>query len=234
MADVTWTDSDVYFRDSDVIWANHIIVYADIPALMHRDLIDPYSGGAWMWLCQIIVPGYATIRIARNTADVTYGEKVYPKWNFDVGKQTFSGEGNIPSLILKVTQDPDRSLENIVNATKGAYHGIVRLMRVHEDYLSNEIKALEIMYQILGGDSDWQWVYLTLGFPNPLTQKIPLRVGSSKICSYALPELFKGPECQYGGSDTNCKGTIEDCRDNKNNAELWGAELGLDPNVAKA
>jgi hypothetical protein len=232
-ADVAWTDSEVYFRDSDVIWANHIIVYADIPPLLHKDLIDPYSSGAWMWLCQIIVPGYATIRLALNTEDVTYGEKVYDKWNLVIGKQTFSGDGAVPRLILKVAQDDVGLLEDIINATKGAENGAIRLMRVHEDYLSYEIKALEVNYAILVADSDWEWVYFTLGVPNPLMQKVPLRVGSSKICPWAIPELFKGPECQYVGSETSCTGTIEDCRDNKNNTIHWGAELGLDPNVAR-
>lgn len=233
MADVVWKDSDVVFRDSDVVWKNHIPVYFNIPPLMHKALIDPYSGGAWMWLCQIIVPGFATIRRARNTKNVTYGEKVYTKWNFEIGRQPFVGDGSIPRIALKVAQDPDKSLEKIVNATKGGHHGKIKMMRVHEDFLDYEIKALEVNYEILNADSDWEWVYFTLGIPNPLTQKLPLRIGSSKICPLALPELFKGPECQYTGSETSCKGTIEDCRDTKNNAVHWGGELGLDPNVAR-
>lgn len=208
-------------------------LYIQIPPLMHKDLIDPYSGGAWMWLCRILIPGYAAILLARNTEDVTYDEKVYSKWNLEVGKQTFAGDGSISRLIVKVAQGPDKSLEKIVNATKGAHHGTFKLMRVHEDFLDYEIEALGANYGILVADSDWEWVYFTLGIPNPLTQKVPLRIGSSKICPWMLPELFKGPACQYTGSDTSCKGTIEDCRDNKNNAIHWGAELGLDPNVAK-
>lgn len=233
-ADVVWKDSDdVMHRDSDIVWKNHIPVYADIPPLMHKALIDPFSGGAWMWLCRILIPGYAAVRLARNTEDVTYGEKVYLKWNFDIGKQTFTGEGSVPRISIRVAQAPDKSLEKIINATKGGHHGTIKIMRVHEDFLDYEIKALEVNYGILNADSDWEWVYFTLGIPNPLTQKVPLRIVSSKICPWALPGLFKGPECQYSGSDTSCKGTIEDCRDNKNNAAHWGGEIGLDPNVAR-
>lgn len=233
-ADVEWKDwDDVVWRDWDVEWRNHQPVYADIPPAMHQDLIDPYSGGAWMWLCRIFIPGYAAIRYARNTEDVIYGGELYEKWNLEPPKQSFAGDGNIPRIVLKVAQDPDGKLESIVNATKGGHHGTIKLMRVHEDFLDIEIRALEVNYGILVGESDWEWVYFTLGIPNPLTQKVPLRIGSSKICPWALPELFKGAECQYAGSDTSCKGTIEDCRDNKNNAVHWGGELGLDPNVAK-
>lgn len=232
MADVAWTDSDVLFHDWDVLWTNHVTIYADIQPLMHRDLIDPYSPGAWMWLCQIIIPGYDTIFLARNTEDVTYAENTYAKSNIEIDKQSFSGEGNIPRLLMRIAQDPDGSLENIVNATKGAHQGLVKLMRVHENYLDYEIKALETFYQILVGDSDWQWIYFTLGIPNPLTQQLPLRVGSSKVCPWAQPEFFKGARCQYAGSDTSCIGTIKDCR-NKGNGVHWGGELGLDPNVAR-
>ena len=234
VADVIWKDTeDVVHRDSDIVWKNHVPVLAAIPPLMHKALIDPYSGGAWMWLCRILVPGYATVCLARNTADVTYGGNVYPKWNFDIGKQTFSGDGSVPRINLRVAQDPDKSLEKIVNATKGGHYGTVRIMRVHEDFLDQEIKALEVNYGILTADSDWEWVYFTLGIPNPLTQKIPLRIGSSKVCPWALPEFFRGPQCQYTGSETSCLGTIEACRDTMDNAVHWGGELGLDPSVAK-
>lgn len=233
-ADVIWKDSaDVVHRDSDIVWKNHIPVLADIPPLMHKALIDPYSGGAWMWLCRILMPGYAAFRLALNTEDVTYGGKIYEKWNLVISKQTFSGDGSIPRIVLRVAQDPDKSLEKIVNATKGGHHGTIKIMRVHEDFLDYEIKAHEVLYGILNADSDWEWVYFTMGIPNPLTQKIPLRIGSSKKCPWALPEFFKGPRCQYTGAETSCTGTIETCRDTMDNAVHWGAELGLDPSVAK-
>ena len=233
MADVAWTDSDVKFRDSDVVWKNHLPVYADIPASMHQDLIDPYSGGAWLWLCQIIVPGYAVTHIARNTEDVEYGEKTYDKFNIQIGKQAFVGDGSIPRIVLKVGQDPDRAIEDIINASEGAYNGRVKLLRVNENFLDNEIEALEADYGVLVAESDAEWITFTLGIPNPLTQRIPLFIGSSKICPWAIPELFKGARCQYTGDDTSCTGRIEDCRDNKYNAVHWGGELGLDPNATR-
>lgn len=69
----------------------------------------------------------------------------------------------------------------------------------------------------------------SLGKLNPLTQKMFLEISSSKICPWATPIRFKGSKCQYTGAATSCTGTIEDCRDNKDNAIHWGAELGLTP-----
>lgn len=232
MADVTWTDSDVYFRDSEVVWKNHLLAYAAIPPAIHQDLIDPYSGGAWMWLCQIIVPGYATARIARNTEDVEYGEETYDKFNIDVGEQMFTGDGSIPRVVLRVFQDRNRIIEDIINATEGALGAGVKLIRVNENFLDNEIAALEADYDNLAVESDSEWVTFTLGVPNPLTQRFPLRNFKSSVCDWATPTLFKGPDCQYSGKDPTCTGTFNDCL-MKGNAEHWGAELGLDPNVVR-
>jgi phage-related protein len=232
MADVAWTDSDVYFRDSDVVWTNHLPVYADIPPSMHQDLIDPYSGGAWLWLCQIIVPGYATIRIARNTEDIVYGEKSYDKFNLQIGEQMFSGDGSIPRVTLRVFQDVNRIIEDMVNETEGAIGANVKLIRVCEKYLDTPVAALEADYENLAAESDSEWVTFTIGVPNPLTQRFPLRIDSYSSCPWATPSLFKGPECQYTGSDGTCTGTYNDCW-TKGNAVHWGAELGLDPNVVK-
>lgn len=207
-------------------------IYQDIPPFMEKDLITPYSGGAWLWLCEIAVPGYDTQYLARNTEDVNYFGKLYKKSNIDIGKQEFSGGGSIPRIQLRISQDPDKVIEGIVNASDGVYGGTVKLIRVNEKYLNYKVAALEINYGMLVAESDAEWVYLTLGIPNPLTQRIPLRVGSSKVCPWALPALFKGPECQYSGSDLVCTGTFEDCY-TKGNSTHWGGEIGLDPNVAR-
>ena len=204
--------------------------YTNIPPVMHKDLIDPYSGGAWLWLCEIAVPGYATERIARNTEDVLYGGENFDKFNLQIGEQMFSGDGSVPRVTLRVFQDVNRVIEDMVNATEGALGAGVKLIRVCEKYLDTPVAALEADYENLAAESDSEWVTFTLGIPNPLTQRIPLRPYSASICPWATPSLFKGPECQYAGADGTCTGTYEDCY-TKGNAVHWGGELGLDRNA---
>jgi len=208
------------------------IVFSEIPDFMHKDLIDPYSGGAWLWLCQITVPTQTIQRIARNTEDVVYGENTFDKFNFDVSEQIFSSDGSIPQVTLRVFQDVNRRMENIINATEGALGADIKLIRVNEKFLSTPVTALEIDYENLASESDSEWVTFTLGLPNPLTQRYPLENYSSSICPEATPTLFKGPACQYAGADTSCTGTYEDCY-KKGNAEFWGGELGLDASVVR-
>lgn len=208
---------------------------SDIPAAIQKEIIDPYSGGAWLWLCEIAVPGYSTQRLARNTEDVVYGGSggdAFTAFNLEVGDQVFSGDGTIPRVTLRTFQDVDRTIEDIVNAAEGALGADVKLIRVNENFLDTPVSALEANYEVLTAESDTEWVTFVLGVPNPLTQRFPLRTFSASICPYAIPTLFKGPECGYDGADTSCKGTYEDCR-TKGNAARWGGMLGLDPNVIR-
>lgn len=203
-----------------------------IPPFMEKDLIDPYASGAWLWLVQIAIAGQDTIRIARNTEDVLYDGVNFDKFNLQVGEQTFSGDGSIPRVTLRVFQDVNRVIEDLVNETEGALGATVKLIRVNEKWLTSPVDALEFDYDNLASESDTEWVTFTLGIPNPLTQRYPLRIYSSNSCPWATPTLFKDARCQYTGGDGTCTGTYEDCYV-KGNAAHWGAEIGLDPNCVK-
>jgi len=214
--------------------APHIrIGYELMPPAMHAALIDPYSGGAWLWLCDIYIPGYEIIRIARNTVDVNYAGDTYTKNNFKINIEPAMGDGSIPRIILSVVQDAGYTLEDKINLTQGGYGGWIKIIRAHEDFLDKYIAELEQITYILTADSDTEYVNIHCGPPNPLIKKIPLRRYSSKTCPYALPGLFKGPECQYAGGDAVCTGKFEDCYA-KGNAAHWGGEIGLDPNTSRA
>jgi len=204
----------------------------EIPALMNKDLIDPYVGGAWLWLCELNLPGYTVIRMARNTENITYAGHIFVKNNFDPGQPTSAGDGSVPQSLIRIAQDRNYTIEDIIDEKQGAPNGRVKLIRAHEDFLTSEITELEDDYDILGTESDTEWIIFRLGIPSPLLKRVPLRIYSSKMCPYAVPSLFKGIECQYTGDDTTCKGTLIDCI-SKDNAEHWGGEAGLDPNVTK-
>lgn len=195
-------------------------------------LINPYSGGAWLWLIEICIPGYNVIRHARNPVDIVYAGVTYTKNNLDLNLPSLTGDGSIPRTIIRVAQDADYTLEDKINATQGAGGGRIKIIRAHEDFLDKFIVELEREVRILTADSDTKHVIFRLGIPNPLLKKVPLRRYSSKICPYSLPGLFKGIECQYVGGDTACGGKYTDCLD-KGNEVHFGADLGLDPNVTR-
>lgn len=234
MAQLRWNPFCMAKTKTAPIYSIVPVTYAEIPPFMHKDLIDLYASGAWLWLVQIVVPGQDTVRIARNTEDIRYGHDDFDKFNLRMGGQIFSGDGSIPRVTLQVFQDPNRKVEDIVNETEGALGAQVKLIRVNEKFLNTPVAALEFDYDNLASQSDSEWVTFTLGIPNPLTQRFPLRMYSSSMCPWTPPELFKGPDCQYTGEDTTCTGTYEDCyTKHAGNPVHWGGELGLDPSVVK-
>jgi len=201
--------------------------YALMTPAMHASLIDPRSGGAWLWLAEVKLPGYSIIRIARNGKDEIYSGNVFSANNFESTIPKLTSDGSVPRTTIRIAQDAAYTFENRINALQGKLsEGYVRLIRAHPDFLDKFVEENEYFSHILMAKSDWQWVTLTLGMPNPLRRMIPLRVYSAKMCPWATPELFKGPECQYAGPLTSCGGLREDCED-RGNEEHWGGELGL-------
>lgn len=201
----------------------------NLPTEVNRDAIRPYSGGAWLALCEIAVPTQATQYLARNKEDVTYIGQKYTKHNLDVSPQIWTCDNSVPRVTLRVHQDINRTIENIVNESLGAVNGTVKLIKVGEKFLDEAIPALEANYDILVANSDFEWVTFTLGIPNPLTLPVPQNVYTCSQCPYAKPTLFKQTECGYDGDDPSCTGTYLDCLE-KGNADRWGGDLGLDPN----
>jgi len=212
------------------ISGNIIFCLGSMPPEMKAMLIDPYTDGAWIWLVEIKLPGYPTIRYARNPADIIYGGVTFPKGNFDPGLSSLSGDGSVPRITLRVAQNS--SLEDKINATEGGAGGKITLIRAHQDFLTVPIVELEQIVNILTSESDSDNINISCGIANPFQKKIPLRRYTSKICPYARPGLFGGSECQYDGADSFCLGRYEDCIE-KENEEHFGADLGLDPNALR-
>jgi len=226
---IRWKDDFVIFKDTFVRWVSSTDV---MPPELHASLIDPYVGGAWIWLVEITIPGYATLYYAKNTEDVIYAGQTYTANNFIPGLASLTGDGSVPRIGLVVAQDGTYVLEDEINATEGGGGGTVKIIRTYENFFDIRVAELEQEVNILVGDSDANDIVFQLGSPNPLLKKIPLRRNSSKKCPYSTPSLFKGPECQYAGEDATCGGFYEDCHD-KGNAGNFGAEIGLDPNAMK-
>lgn len=206
--------------------------YKTMPPAMHEALIDPYSGGAWLRLIEIRIPGYDIIRLARNPIDVVYSGVTYDASNLGIKEAALTGDGSVPRTLIKVVQDAAYTLEDKINATRGAGGGTIKIIKAHEDFLDKFIAELEQTIRILTADSDTNHVIFQLGIPNLFIKKIPLRRYMSKICPWHLPPLFKSIRCQYAGADPTCGGKYTDCLD-KGNEIHFGADLGLDPNATK-
>ncbi len=199
----------------------------DLTPQLQWDRIRPNAGGKWLWICKFTVASHPTQRYARNTEDVTYNAEVYEKMPMEVGGQAKSGEGSIPEVTLQVSA-LNEAMYQIITATQGAVGSDVALTKVNTEATSSSIPALEADYELLASQVDDEWITFTLGVPNPMNQRYPLRDYSSSVCPWAHPTLFKGVHCKYAGGDSSCDGTLEDCI-TKSNATNWGGKIGMDP-----
>jgi len=197
-----------------------------LPNEFKESLLDPMDKNCWLWMVQIAVAPEDTVYAAGNNEDVTYATQKYTADNLEVSERDVNSSGNVPTLTLR-TSALNSTIYDLVQKTSGGDGGDVKLIKVNNDFLSTSIPALEADYEVIRCKTDSKWIYFTLGVPNPMLKRIPLREYSSSICPYATPTLFKKSRCKYAGADPTCTGTYEDCL-GKSNDTNWGACLRLD------
>ena len=197
-----------------------------LPSSFKESLIDPLDKNVWLWLVQLAIPSESTQYVVGNNENVTYDGQLYSADNIEVGARNINSEGNIPTITLRTTA-LNSTIYELVQRSSGASGADVKLIKVNNAFLATSIPALEADFENLVSRSDEEWIYFTLGVPNPMLKRIPLRDYSSSICPYATPTLFKKSRCRYAGADTTCTGTYEDCL-SKGNQTSWGGFIGLD------
>ena len=197
-----------------------------LPDAFEESLLDPLDKNIWLWMVQLAIPSASKQFIVGNNEHTTYDGQLYSADNIEVGARNVSSEGNIPTITLR-TSALNSTIYDLVQNSSGAAGADVKLIKVNGDFLSTAIPALEADFENLVSKCDEEWIYFTLGVPNPMLQRVPLRDFSSSICPYATPTLFTKSRCQYVGTDLTCSGTYEDCL-GKGNASFWGGFIGLD------
>ena len=197
-----------------------------LPDDLKESLLDPMDQNTWLWMVQIAVPSESTIYAAGNNEAVTYDGQEYTADNLEVSARDIGSSGNIPTVVLR-TSTLNSTIYDLIQETSGGAGADIKLIKVNNDFLSIAIPALEADFENIKCKVDSEWIYFTLGVPNPMLKRIPLRDYSSSICPYATPTLFKKSRCRYAGADPSCTGTFEDCLA-KGNAVHWGGWLGLD------
>ena len=197
-----------------------------LPNDFKKSLLDPMDQNTWLWMTQIAVPSESTIYAAGNNEDVTYDGQKYTADNLEVSARDIGSSGNIPTVVLR-TSTLNSTIYDLIQRTSGGNNADIQLIKVNNDFLATSIPALEADFENLKCKCDSEWIYFTLGVPNPMLKRIPLRDYSSSICPYATPTLFKKSRCRYAGADSSCTGTYEDCLA-KGNAVHWCGFLGLD------
>lgn len=149
---------------------------------------------AWITLLDIALndAGDTHVRLARNTQAVTFDGNTYQPFNFDVAQKTDDNKGEIPTWTLRVA-NVTRLLESYLEDTDGLADATVTLIVVNSAHLTEDYTELTKTFDVLDCESDPTWVTLTLGAPNLLRQRFPLRRFMALHCGFH----FESAECSY-------------------------------------
>ena len=160
----------------------------------------------WLILLEINVPSIppTTVYLVRNTENITFNSQEYTAFPFelDVSKQV--SKGDIPTIEVRVSN---------VTRTTQAYledcDGLVdtqMTVRVVAKPTGESVyyEAQSWTYDVLAVHSDANYVYFTLGAPNPLSKRFPVHRYIAFNCRwrFRVNSSVVAPECGYTGNDS--------------------------------
>jgi len=177
------------------------------------------SGAPWLLLLEIIYPGETPIRVVWNTEDVTWDGETWVAFPFQLGDIEESKDAEIPAVSLTIF-DIERKLIPIIDEHGGGVGSEVWVRVVHSAYLDNTTPEFEQEFEIIDARIGHDFsVNLKLGAENLSNRRSPVDRYLKGHCRY---KQFKGPECGYGGTETECSRTFERCRELGNQRRFGG------------
>jgi len=184
------------------------------------------SSGAWLWLIEIALSGYSTLRYANNNISVvwpTVGGETYSRISLSMDDVAVSTDGSFPEYTLALGEvDVNGALRTRIRETNGLVGATLRLMVVHSAHLDLTTPAVDELAEVLRCDVTADAVALHIGIPSLLNQRFPRDRYVPGYCRHK----FKGALCQYTGDMAACNHSLEECRE-RNNSQNFGGSPGI-------
>jgi phage-related protein len=188
------------------------------PAEQIEEKNRQHTTGAWLWLAAVTLPDASVFRIVRNSADITVGGYLYRSVYFRLRGLRESSDGALPRVTLSVA-NAARPLQGHLADIEGCS---VVLSRVNSKLLASDYSERQRTYRVAAFNEDSEYYNFTLGPPNILMRRFPLRTLTAPECDNVFGDL----ECGYSGSETVCNGSVTDCLARSNIVNFNG-ELGM-------
>lgn len=186
------------------------------------------ASGAWILLLEILFTGEDPVRVCSNNEDVTWDGETWTAYPFKLGDIEESKDGDMPKTSLEIS-DLARSLTPIIEEYGGGVGAQAWVRVVHSDHLDNATPETEEMFEIVEVSIDAaNNIKLSLGIENLMAHRIPQNRYLKNQCRY---KDFKGSQCGYTGSETECSRTFTRCKELENEARFGGfpgvGQLGM-------
>jgi phage-related protein len=172
-----------------------------------RDKFLLASGDAWILLIDIIWNGNH-VRLARNVDAIEFdagdglGIQTYQPFNFEFSADQ-PGSSQLPTMTLKASNTM-RVLQGIIEQYSGLAGATANVYVYNTAHPAGE-PDLAVSTKIMKSVSTATVVTFTLSAPSPLRQLFPRYLYRASFCMWV--SIYKGKQCGYTGSITNCDGT---------------------------
>lgn len=176
-----------------------------LPSVLVTEKNKLFTSSVWIVLLDIHLNS-TIYRFCSNNENVTFDGETYICFPFDLEPFTENSEGEIPSVILRVS-NVTQLIHSYLEELDGAVGATVIVRVVNSQYLSENYSELEYTFSILSVSANSEWLTFTLGAENPLRRRFPPYRFIANHCHWD----FKSVECGYSGSETVCDRSYERC-----------------------
>jgi hypothetical protein len=162
-----------------------------------------------------------TLRLAKNSEDVTYHGQIYEKSNFSIKLNL--DVASEPKLQC-TAEDPAGVIRDRMELYSGGAGFPVRIVVVNTGNL-DQPPEIEETFKVVSSSAAGYQVSFTMGIDNPIATRFPNRIQWRDQCSYR----YKGARCKYSGSMSSCDFTrlgANGCKAHSNEVN-FGGFLGL-------
>lgn len=178
-----------------------------------------------------------TIRLARNTENITYKDNEYVAFSFEIDPIPEVTKGSLPTVAIKVS-NVDRQIQAYIekDATFGSGWDVkitlVHMSQLNGTTIEDQVAEIEHEWTSLDLICDNEYVTINLGVANPMLVQFPRQKFTSGFCQRVFDD---GEGCPYSTQGisprtfTYCKRTLANCRERFSDTRTnqYGQILGL-------
>lgn len=177
-----------------VLEKNQIASSTPFLIVLDVTVVDPATGS-----------GVETLRLVRNTEDITWNGQVYTAAQFDIDLKEESGAQS--QVTLSVVDHTKALLQRLENYGGGVGFRVTLSVIVGDTATMATAKPeVQFFFEITGASASEYSVSFTLGAENPLTKLFPRRLQVKNFCAWK----YKDPStCKYAGGMASCSFTLE-------------------------
>lgn len=184
------------------------------------------ANSLFLFFLDIVIPGVSqTIHIVNNNENLTWDERVYQAFPFDIEEISESLNGEVSEFVLKVG-----NANNIIGNYVRQYDAYVKnngfepikvtVSVVNTENLTLPLAEVQHQTTLIKPSITSQQVTFTLGGSNAYNKTI-----HSRMLRNACRFSFKSVKCGYFGIEISCNKTFARCKELSNQKRFGGFPL---------